>query len=134
MSIPDLDLNEPATVVLDGSGNGTAKISPGQPAAPGSGVGAARNSGLLWHLAGIGVKVATNTNEAVAKAYVSYGIQSATDNDFQGQTQTGSTGDTCTVTATLRPGDWVTVKWTGGDAGQVATMRLFGTITPPGAS
>jgi hypothetical protein len=128
-----LDLNETATVTLNGSGNGTARISPGQPGAPGSGVGAARNSGLLWNLAGIAVSVATNVKEAQASAYVSYGIQSQTPGDFQGQTQTGSTGDTCTVTASLRPGDWITVEWTGGDAGAVATMRVFGTITPPGS-
>jgi hypothetical protein len=125
-------LNENVQVKLDGSGNGTARVSPGQAASPGSGVGAGRNSGLTWDLAGIAVSVATNTLEAQAQAYVSYGVQSAGAADLQGQTQEGSTGDTCTVTATLRPGDWVTVKWTGGDAGQVATMRVFGTVNPPG--
>jgi hypothetical protein len=124
-------LNENATVILNGSGNGTARISPGQPGAPGSGVGAGRNSGLLWNVSGIGVSVATNVKEAQASAYISYGIQSAGPDDFQGQTQTGSTGDTCTVNATLRPGDWVSVTWAGGDAGAVATMRVFGTVTPP---
>lgn len=133
-SIPDFDLNESFTVTLNGSGNGTARISPGQPAAPGSGVGASRNSGLLWNLSGIAVSVATNVAEAQAQAYISYGIQSNGPGDLQGQTQEGSTGDTCTVTATLRPGDWVTVSWTGGDAGQVATARVFGTVTPPGVA
>ena len=126
------DLNEPVSVKLDGSGNGTARISPGQAGAPGSGVGAGRNSGLLWQVPGIAVSVATNVAEAQAKAYISYGIQSATANDLQGQTPTGSTGDTCTVNATLRPGDWVTVVWAGGDANAIATMRVFGTVTPPG--
>jgi hypothetical protein len=133
MTTPDpYPLHEPVAVKLDGSGNGTAKITPGQPAAPGSGVGAGRNSGYLWNVTGIGVKVATNTAEAVCKAYISYGVQSAGDADFQGQTQTGSTGDTCTVNATLRPGDWITVVWTGGDANAIATARVFGTVTPPG--
>ena len=125
-------LNENASVTLDGSGNGTARISPGQPGAPGSGVGAGRNSGLTWDLAGVAVSVATNVSESEAACYISYGIQSNGPQDFQGQTQQGSTGDTCTVTASLRPGDWVTVKWTGGDPGEIATMRVFGTVNPPG--
>lgn len=125
--IPDF-----ATVTLDGSGNGTARISPGQAAAPGSGVGAGRNSGLTWQVSGVAVKVATNTKEAQASAYVSYGIQSTGQDAFRGQTQTGSTGDTCTLSETLRPGDWITVTWSGGDAGAVATMTVFGSVTPPG--
>lgn len=132
MSTPTQPLHETAHVTLNGSGNGTARISPGQPGSPGSGVGAQRNSGLLWNVTGIAVSVATNTKEAQASAYISYGIQSATPDDFQGQTQTGSTGDTCTVNATLRPGDWITVTWTGGDASQIATARIFGTVQPPG--
>ena len=126
------DLNENFTCTLNGSGNGTARISPGQPGSPGSGVGASRNSGLLWNIEGVAVSVATNVLESKASAYVSYGIQSAGAADLQGTTQLGSTGDTCTCTATLRPGDWITVTWTGGDANQIATARVFGTVTPPG--
>jgi hypothetical protein len=132
LTTPNNDLNEIASVILDGSGNGTARISPGQPGSPGSGVGASRNSGFRWNVAGVAVSVLTNAKEAVAKCFISYGIQSSTPNDFQGQTQTGSTGDTCTVNATLRPGDWVTVTWAGGDANARATMRVFGTLDLPG--
>lgn len=113
-------------------GNGIARISPGLPGAPGSGVGASRNSGLTWNLAGVAVSAATNQAEASCSVYVSYGIQSATAADLQGTTQMGSTGDTCTCTATLKPGDWITVVWTGGDPGAVATARIFGSVTPPG--
>ena len=139
MSIADESpLNENVSVVLDGSGNGTIRISPGQPGAPGSGVGASRNSGLLWNVAGVAVSAAplpgktAPVADAQASCYISYGIQSATPNDFQGQTQTGSTGDTCTVNARLRPGDWITITWASGDAAVRATARIFGTITPPG--
>jgi hypothetical protein len=125
-------LNENFTVKLNGSGSGTARISPGQPGSPGSGVGAGRNSGLVWNVDGVAVSVATNTAESQAAAYVSYGIMSAGAADLQGQTQEGSTGDTCTFSASLRPGDWITVTWTGGDPGQVATARVFGTVSPPG--
>ena len=110
----------------------TLRISPGQPGAPGSGVGASRNSGLTWNLSGVAVSVATNNAEASCSVYVSYGIQSATPAELQGTTQMGSTGDTCTCTATLKPGDWITVVWTGGDPGAVATARIFGSVTPPG--
>jgi hypothetical protein len=125
-------LSENASVKLNGSGNGTARISPGMPGAPGSGVGAGRNSGLVWNLQGVAVSVATSVAQAGAACYISYGIQAFSADDLQGVTVAGSTGDTCTVTATLRPGDWVTVVWTGGDAGAIATMRVFGTVTPPG--
>lgn len=125
-------LSEQISVLLDGSGNGKAIISPGQPGAPGCGVGAGRNSGLLWQLEGVAVQVATNVAEATAECFVSYGIQSNGAGDSQGVTLQGSTGDTCSVTATIRPGDWVTVVWSGGDAGASATMRVFGTVIPPG--
>jgi hypothetical protein len=125
-------LSENASVVLDGSGNGTARISPGQAGSPGCGVGASRYSGLTWDVTGVYVSVATNAAEANATCYVSYGIQSVNPADGQGTTITGSTGDTCSLSATLRPGDWVTVKWTGRDAGALATMRVFGTVNPPG--
>jgi hypothetical protein len=121
-----------ATVKLNGSGNGTAKITPGAAGAPGSGVGAGRQSGLSWDIIGVAVQVATNVLEATANCYISYGIQSAGQADFVGQTQTGSTGDTGSFTAHLLPGDWITVVWTGGDANALATMRILGTVNPPG--
>jgi hypothetical protein len=132
MTVLPYPLNESVNVKLNSSGNGIARISPGQPGAPGSGVGASRNSGLVWNLQGVAVSVITAVSNAIAKCFVSYGIMSATAADLQGTTQTGSTGDTCTVTAQLRPGDWVTVTWAAGDANAVATMRVFGTVTPPG--
>ena len=123
---------ERATVVLDGSGNGTARITPGAPS-PGGGVGVGRNSGLSWDVTGIAVSVSTNNLEATASAYVSYGVQSATQDDFVGSTVTGSSGDTCTVSSQLRPGDWITVVWKGGDSGGIATFRVLGTVNPPGS-
>ena len=126
------NLDEYATVVLNGGGGGVARISPGQAGAPGSGVGAGRNSGLLWNVDSVSVNVGTSVAQAQAALYVSYGIQSNGAADFQGQTPTGSTGDTCTLGVTLRPGDWISVVWTGGDPAAIATMKLFGTVTPPG--
>jgi hypothetical protein len=125
-------LIESVSVVLDGSGNGTARITPGQPA-HGGGVGAGRNSGLSWDISGTYVSVSTNTAEASAVTYISYGIQSTSPTDGVGQTEQGSTGDTGSFTGRLVPGDWITTIWTGGDAGSIATMRVTGTVTPPGA-
>jgi hypothetical protein len=115
------DLNESAQVVLDGSGNGIAKLSPH----------GTRYSGYSWLPVNLYVTVATNVKEAQATAYVSYGILSSTPTDAIGQTATGSTGDTCGMTQTVKPGDWISVRWTGGDAGQVATMRVTGKANIP---
>lgn len=123
MSSPTVtaDLNESRQVVLDGSGNGRVTFSP-------SGT---RYSGYTWQPSMLAVKVGTNALEASCDAYVSYGVISATDNDLIAHTITGSTGDTCGMTQTLRPNDFITVKWTGGDPGSVATARLTGTINLP---
>lgn len=133
MTIPSYELTgEFASVILDGSGNGTARLSPGAPS-PGGGVGAARYSGLTWDVTGISVSVSTNNLEATASAYVSHGIQAATQAEFVGSTVTGSSGDTCTISEQLRPGDWITVIWKGGDVGAIATFRVQGTVNPPGS-
>jgi hypothetical protein len=130
--------DETVSVTLDGSGNGTARITPGQPAS-GGGVGASRNSGLTWDVTGCAVSVqplaghTAPVNEAQASTFISMGIQANGPNEFQGQTQTGSTGDTCSLAQTLRPGDWITTIWTGGDPGAIATMRIIGTVNPPGS-
>lgn len=121
MAAVTADLNESATVILDGTGTGQAKLSP---------VGA-RYSGYEWEPAMCYVSVSTNAKEAKATTYVSYGIQSAQPTDAIGTTITGSTGDTCTMSQKLKPGDWVITKWTGGDAGAVATMRLTGSVRIP---
>lgn len=127
-------VGESVSVTLDGSGNGTVKWTPGQAT---SGVGysgptPSRNGGYTVDLTGTAVSVSTNTKEAQALTYISYGVQSAAQSDFVGQTIEGSTGDTGSFTAHLRPGDWVTTKWIGGDVGSVATMKLIGTVNPPG--
>lgn len=117
-------LNESVTVVLDGSGNGTAKISPFGP----------RNGGIVWLPSQVAVSVSTNVKEAQANLYISLGIQSIDASNLIGQTATGSSGDTCAMpNVPLRPGDWITVVWTGGDVGGRATMRISGSVSPPGS-
>jgi hypothetical protein len=115
------DLDENVSVVLNSSGNGTATLSPY----------GSRYSGYSWQPVNLYVSVATAVNQASATAYVSYGVQSATPRDAIGTTAYGSTGDTCGMTQNLKPGDWITVKWTGGDAGSIATLRVTGKVTVP---
>jgi hypothetical protein len=132
-------IGEIATVTLNGSGNGSARWTPGAAGAPGSGVGIARRSGYSVNVLGVAVSVApvagnpAIVNEAQCSVYLSYGVQSATANDFQGQTLTGSHGDTDSLNVTIQPQDWITAVWTGGDAGAVATLRILGTVNPPGS-
>jgi hypothetical protein len=131
--------NEVATVILNGSGNGTARWSPGAAGAPGSGVGAPRRGGYSTDVDGVAVNVApapgnpSIINEAQCSVYLSRGVQSATPSDFQGQTPSGSHGDTCTLGQRLVPQDWITAVWTGGDAGALATLTIIGTANPPGS-
>jgi hypothetical protein len=121
-AIQTVDLYEVVQIKLNGSGNGTASITPVGP----------RGTGVRWQLAAVAVKVATNTAEAGCVCYVSYGQLNTADISQKGNTSLGSTGDTCGLSVTLRPGDYVSCKWTGGDANAVATMILTGTIYPPG--
>lgn len=121
------DLNENASVVLNGSGNGTAQLSPH----------GTRYSGYQWRPINLYVSVAPAPgnsavlNNAKATAYVSYGVQSNTPNDAIGSTINGSLGDTCGMSQTVKPGDWITVVWTGGDPGAIATMRVTGQADVP---
>jgi len=123
-SVLTLQLFENIQVKLDGSGNGSAKLTPY----------GARNSGLTWDVDAVAVSVSTNVNEAVCSVYISYGNIQADATTLVGTTTTGSTGDTCGVGQTIRPNDFIIVKWTGGDANQIATARITGTVNPQGVS
>lgn len=131
--------DETAVITLNGSGNGQVSVTPGAPS-PGGGVGTGRNSGLSWDVVGVAVSAqpvspaTVVVNDAQCSVYLSYGILDVSPSSFQGQTPTGSTGDTDTLTANVRPGDWITAVWTGGDPGALATMRILGTVNPPGVS
>jgi hypothetical protein len=130
-NIPPYPITDSISVTLDSNGNGTAKITPGM-VSPGGGVGAARNSGYSWDITGTYVSVSTDVLQAKAVTYISYGIQDVSTADAVGNTALGSSGDTGTFNAHLLPGDWVTTVWTGGDPGSIATMKVTGTVNPPG--
>jgi hypothetical protein len=108
-----LPLNVSAQVTLDGSGNGTASIGPLSP-------------GEVWDDLTAAVRVATNVNEAIASVYAG---AAATAGYFRGATTWGSTGDSTSQLPQVRVGGQVFAVWTGGDAGQVATLTVTGTRT-----
>jgi hypothetical protein len=104
-----------ATVTLNGSGSGTAKVGP---------VGARE----VWSPQAASVSVATNVAEAQCKIYVG---DSPVASNFIDGTLSGSTGDsTGRVSASAVPLGWyVWAVWSGGDAGSVATLNVTGTRT-----
>jgi hypothetical protein len=105
-------LNESATVVLNGSGNGSAKVGP-------------ISAREVWSPDNVHVSASSNTNEAVCKIYVG---DSAIQRNYRDGTFTGSTGDsTDKVNAdTVKVGAYIWGVWTGGDAGATATLTITG--------
>ena len=101
-----------ATVVLDASGNGVAKVGP---------IGARE----IWFPQVASVSVSSNVNEASCKTFVGDPVSQT----FVDGTLTGSTGDsTDRISAYQVPLGWfVWAKWTGGDPGAVATLTVAGT-------
>jgi hypothetical protein len=111
-------LNESASVTLDGSGNGTLKMTP--------------YSGTLTWLPSIAsVKASSANAEASCKIYIG---PSATDQWFIDGTLSGSTGDSTDRVAGRQVdthGNALWAVWSGGDAGAVATMTVAGTENRP---
>lgn len=114
-----------ARVPQSGLGNGIVRIGPY----------GARNGGYSWQPEQAQVSVDTNVNEAACTLYVTYGIQAFGKQDAIGTTQSGSTGATCAMpNRVLRPGDWITAVWTGGDPGSIARLLVTGQVNIPGVS
>lgn len=100
-----------ASVTLNGSGNGTAQIGPTRVRETWGGIIAS-------------VSVATAVNNASCSIYAGSTVQSAT---LIGSTSSGSTGATCTLPNPIPSGYQIFAVWTGGDAGQVATVHVTAT-------
>lgn len=102
------------TTVLDGSGNGTARLGP---------IGARE----IWAPSSASVEVSSAVAEASAKIYVGDMISPK----FVDGTLSGSTGDsTDRVSAyTVKLGAFISAVWSGGDPGAVATLTVAGTKT-----
>ena len=110
-----LPLNETGQVTLDGSGNGTLRVSPD-------------SSHEHWLPTLVSVKCSTAAAEASCKIYAG---PAATDDSYVDGTLSGSTGDSTDrvsgyeIARTRTPYLWAV--WAGGDPGAQATMVVNGT-------
>jgi hypothetical protein len=106
-------MHESASVVLNASGNGTAKVGP-------------LSSREVWSPANVHVGVTTNVNEATCSIFVGL---NASPNEFRDTTFSGSTGDSSDrVDADeVHCGSYILAVWTGGDPGSQATLNVTGT-------
>jgi hypothetical protein len=109
-----------ASVTLDGSGNGRVTIGPTR----------VREH---WQLGYAAVSVTFPagqgfpTKDAQCNLYIGAGASAG---HLVSATATGSSGDTCGLGGMdIQSGTVIIAVWTGGDAGQVATLSLGGTYT-----
>lgn len=116
--MPSGPLNEAASVTLDGSGNGTLKMTP-------------FGGGATWQPTLAAVKASSHVLEAQCRIYVG---PSPVDQYFVAGTLSGSTGDSTDQVGGYSVdthGSALWAVWTGGDAGAQATMSVNGTETIP---
>jgi hypothetical protein len=107
-------LNESATVTLNASGNGTARLGP-------------LSARSIWYPANVHVSANQNPiNEAQCKIYCGdLPIQQ----NFRDGTVSGSSGDSSdrVSASVIKCGQYVYGVWTGGDANVTATLIVTGT-------
>jgi hypothetical protein len=109
-----VNLSESGSVILDGSGNGTVSIGP-------------LTAREVWHPAMVHVSANTNpTNEAECQIFVGDMVSGQ---NYRDGTFSGSSGDSSDSLAAseVKCGDKIIALWTGGDAGQRATLSVTGT-------
>lgn len=114
--MPRLPLSESASVILNGSGNGTASVGP-------------RSPGETWYPTGTSLRVSTAVNSPDCSTYAG---STATADNFVDGTYTGELNASDAITGqVLRLGQKVFCVWTGGDAGAQATVTVTGTKDIP---
>jgi hypothetical protein len=105
-------LRESAVIVLDGSGNGTAKLGP-------------LSAREIWYPDNVHVSVSTTTKEAHCNIYMG---SDTTQSNFRDESTFASSGDssgTCNAD-TVRVGHSIWAVWTGGDANSQAVLTVTG--------
>lgn len=107
-------LHDSARVVLDGTGAGSVRLGPGR-------------HGVRWTIRRITVQTSTATLVPLAKVYRG-GIGSAS---FVSGTFVGSFDVDDGLDEQLDNGEYLTVAWTGGDAGATATATWSGDEETP---
>lgn len=106
-------MRESATVILNGSGNGTAKIGP-------------LSAREVWHPDNVHVSAnAQPTNDAQCQIFTGSDTSAV---NFRDATFTGSSGDSSDkVNSTvIHCGQYIWAVWTGGDANVTATLTVTG--------
>jgi hypothetical protein len=104
-----------ASVVLNASGNGTAKVGP-------------LSAREKWSPNGAHVSCATNTKEAQCAIYAGTSVYP---NTFRDATLSGSTGDSTDRVSNdqIGCGEYIFAVWSGGDANTRATLNVTGEKT-----
>jgi hypothetical protein len=105
---------ETGNVRLDINGNGTVKIGP-------------LSAREVWHPGLAHISANTNpTNEAQCKIFIG---DSPSNQYYIDGTFSGSSGDQTDAVASsiIKCGHYIFAVWTGGDAGQLATLSVTGT-------
>jgi hypothetical protein len=113
-------LNEPGSVTLNGSGNGTLRMRP-------------YGGSETWLPGSVSFKASSNALEASCRIYIG---PSPTDQYFVDGSLSGSTGDSTGRVAGYKVdshGNYLWAVWAGGDAGATATMQVTGTEVTPGS-
>jgi hypothetical protein len=106
-------LDQYASVVLDGSGDGFAELGPARVKEH-------------WQPVSVYVSVATAVLQATATLFIGTSINTATQ---AASTILGSSGDTCGTPGLDMPAGYkLFVQWKAGDPGQLATMHVLGSV------
>lgn len=109
----NVSLSEFATVTLDGSGNGTARIGPDA-------------HGVAWFPEVVSIRMTGAIPTGLATCFV-YAGDSATDDNFVDSTYDVTSASTGNIAGQeLHLGQYIFAKWTGGNAGAVATVSTSG--------
>lgn len=106
-------------VTLNGSGAGTARLGPS-------------GHGVVWTLGTISVRTAQTVSTGTCQCSI-YAGDDASATNFVDSTFSGDTGDS-TDTASgmqIRLGRYVFAVWSGGVAGDIATLTINGTMEVP---
>jgi hypothetical protein len=107
-------LNESVPVVLNGAGNGTAKVGP-------------KSAREVWHPDNVHVSANANpVNDSLCKIFVG---DLPINQNYRDGTVSGSSGDSSdrVNASVIKCGQFVYAVWSGGDANVTATLTVTGT-------
>lgn len=108
-----------AQITLDGSGNGTARLGPS-------------GHGVVWTAGQVSVRTAQAVSTGTCQCSIYVGDDTSQVN-FTDGTFSGDTGDSTDAASgmELRAGKYVFAVWSGGVPGDIATLRVTGSMVVP---